>query len=108
MLEPAGQRTATVEEFAEIYAFVRGIPPGQVASYGQVGDAVGATARTVGWAMSQAPADVPWQRVVGADGYLRTAKRSPRLREMQQTLLESEGVTFDAKGCVEARCFANL
>ncbi len=86
--------TASSEDtasFAAIYDFVRSIPPGRVASYGDVGAAVGVTARTVGWAMSVAPEDVPWQRVVGADGYLRIAKRSPHLKEKQRTLLEAEG-----------------
>jgi methylated-DNA-protein-cysteine methyltransferase-like protein len=87
--------------FAAIYAFVRALPTGRVASYGDVGAAVGVTARTVGWAMSVAPEDVPWQRVVGADGYLRIAKRSPHLKEKQRALLEAEGVTFDEKGYVQ-------
>ena len=69
------------------------------------GRAVGAPARAVGWAMNQAPDDVPWQRVVGADGYLRIARRSPHLRDLQQQLLEGEGVVLDQKGCVERRFF---
>lgn len=94
-------------EFAAIYDYVRTVPAGRVTSYGEVGAAVGVSARTVGWALSYAPADVPWQRVVGADGYLRIAKRSPELREVQRGLLESEGVALDAKGCVERRFFLN-
>jgi methylated-DNA-protein-cysteine methyltransferase-like protein len=92
-------------EFAAIYAAVREIPPGRVMSYGEVGALVGAGARTVGWAMSFAPEGVPWQRVVGADGYLRIAKRSPHLQTLQRTLLEAEGVAFDDKNCVERRFF---
>ncbi len=48
---------------------------------------------------------MPWQRVVGADGYLRIAKRSPELWQLQRALLEAEGVTFDEKNCVERRFF---
>lgn len=91
--------------FAPIYDYVRAIPPGMVVSYGDVGAAVGVTARTVGWAMSRAPEDVPWQRIVGADGYLRIARRSPHLKQLQRALLEAEGVTFDAGDCVEHRHF---
>jgi methylated-DNA-protein-cysteine methyltransferase-like protein len=87
-------------EFQAVYDYVRTVPRGRVVSYGDVGAAVGVTARTVGWAMSLAPEDVPWQRVVGADGYLRIAKRSPELRQLQRTLLEAEGVAFDERGHV--------
>lgn len=92
-------------EFEAIYNYVRSIPRGRVASYGDVGAAVGATARTVGWAMSTVPGDVPWQRVVGADGYLRIARRSPHLRQRQEDLLKSEGVVVNDKGYVERRFF---
>jgi len=64
-----------------------------------------ASAREVGWALGMAPADVPWQRVVGADGYLRIAKRSPHLRDLQKSLLADEGVIVNEKGCVERRFF---
>lgn len=86
-----------------VLARVRLIPPGQVMSYGQVGDEVGCTARQAGWAMNQAwdGANVPWQRVVGSDGHLRTAKRSPLLAQRQRVLLEAEGVTFRPSGGVD-------
>jgi methylated-DNA-protein-cysteine methyltransferase-like protein len=88
-----------------VYAYVRSIPPGRVLSYGDVGQAVGVGARAVGWALSFCPPDVPWQRVVGADGYLRIAKRSPHLKLRQKQLLEGEGVVFDDKERVERRFF---
>jgi methylated-DNA-protein-cysteine methyltransferase-like protein len=88
-----------------VYAYVRSIPPGRVLSYGDVGQAVGVGARSVGWALSFCPPDVPWQRVVGADGYLRIAKRSPHLKLRQKQLLEGEGVVFDDKERVERRFF---
>lgn len=86
-----------------VLARVRLIPPGRVMSYGQVGDAVGCTARQAGWALNQAwdGAEVPWQRVVGSDGHLRTAKRSPALAARQKELLEAEGVTFRQSGSVD-------
>ena len=86
--------------FEAIYAVVRASPPGQVMSYGQVGRETGCTARTVGWAMANVQEDVPWQRVVGADGYLRVGRRSVALQEAQRKLLEREGVTFIENGCV--------
>ena len=82
---------------------VRLIPAGQVMSYGQVGDAVGCSAREAGWAMNQIADEdeAPWQRVVGSDGYLRIAKRSQAWAARQRTLLESEGVTFKPNTCVD-------
>lgn len=87
--------------FQAIYDLVRSIPIGQVMSYGQVGQEVGCSARTVGWAMANAlEGDVPWQRVVGSDGYLRIGRRSAALQDAQRKLLEREGVTFTDGGCV--------
>jgi methylated-DNA-protein-cysteine methyltransferase-like protein len=90
-----------VSQFAEIFDAVRTIPEGKVASYGQIASFVGATARTVGWAVSSPPEDVPWHRVVGADGTLRIGKRSPILMKLQRELLEAEGVSFLENGCVD-------
>lgn len=86
-----------------VHARVRLIPPGRVMSYGQVGDAVGVSARKTGWAMQQAPdeTDVPWQRVVGSDGYLRIGRRSAFLMARQRALLEAEGVAFRPNGTVD-------
>lgn len=44
------------------------IPGGEVASYGDVAEVLGIGARQVGRAMSLMNADVPWWRVVYADG----------------------------------------
>lgn len=84
-----------VGRFERVYAAVREIPPGRVLSYGQVAAAVGTTPRAVGWAMSDAPESVPWHRVVGAGGFLSIVRRSPALKALQQSLLESEGVRVD-------------
>ena len=94
-----------MSDFDAVYEYVRTIPAGRVTSYGAVGAEIGLGPREVGWAMNIAPKDVPWQRVVGADGYLRIAKRDPHLRALQQSLLEGEGVALNDKGCVERRFF---
>lgn len=71
-------------------------------SYGQVADLAGCTARVAGWAMANVTdAAVPWQRVVGSDGYLRIGRRSTALQELQRSLLVQEGVTFKDNGCVD-------
>jgi methylated-DNA-protein-cysteine methyltransferase-like protein len=93
--------------FERIYAYVRQIPSGKVLSYGEVGQAVGVTARTVGWAMADCPDDVPWHRVVGHDGALRTIKRSPEAFAEQKSRLLAEGITFEESGRVQIGDFWN-
>ncbi len=84
-----------------VYVFVRQIPKGKVLSYGQVAEACGVpSARQVGRWMAFAPDDVPWWRVVGADGTLRIQRRDPMLAQLQRAHLESEGVRFDSDGRV--------
>ncbi len=83
--------------YDRIYAVVRKIPAGKVATYGQIATMVGrCTPRMVGYAMAALPfeTDVPWQRVINRQG-----KVSPRTSghgsSHQQQFLEAEGVTFD-------------
>lgn len=89
--------------YERIYALVRRIPRGQVATYGQVAAlAGGCTARMVGYALAALPfdTDVPWQRVIN-----RMGKISPRSGgaggALQRQMLEAEGVAFDHAGRVD-------
>lgn len=97
-----------MSDFQAIYAHVRTIPVGQVESYGDVGRSVGVTARTVGFAMAACPEEVPWHRVVGSDGYLRIAKRSPVHFAEQKARLAEEGVSVDDRGFVPPEAFAGV
>ncbi len=86
----------------QVYAFVRRVPAGRVVSYGMVAEACPPlTARQVGRLMAFAPDDVPWWRVVGADGTLRIRRRDPMLAQLQRAYLEAEGVPFDEAGRVQ-------
>lgn len=85
------------EWYRNVYECICEIPVGRVATYGQVADltrGVSVTARQVGTALRSAPEGVPWQRVVGAGGYLPIGKVSPELKLLQRHLLMEEGVTF--------------
>src|SRR5262245_16911462 len=89
--------------YERIYMLVRQIPPGKVATYGQIARMVsGCTARMVGYAMSALgnETDVPWQRVINSQG-----KVSPRAggsgAARQRQMLEAEGVHFDQQGQVD-------
>ena len=82
-----------------VYEIVRRIPAGHVMTYGQIADILGEgyTPRTVGFVMHAAPDDVPWQRVINAQGACSTG-RVLLPHNVQQSLLEAEGITFDARG----------
>jgi methylated-DNA-protein-cysteine methyltransferase-like protein len=95
--------------YERIYAIVRRIPPGKVTTYGRVAELVGGcTARMVGYAMAAlkrgtAP-DVPWQRVINAQG--RISVHGDGIgNAMQRTLLEEEGVVFDEQDRVDFAVF---
>ncbi len=77
----------------ELWQLVRDIPRGEVRTYGQLGRELQnpTSGRIVGRWMAQAPDDVPWWRVVAANGVLATWKRDPRLGQLQAQLLQQEG-----------------
>jgi methylated-DNA-protein-cysteine methyltransferase related protein len=96
-MAPDEQNSGFPDWYEAVYAAVRAVPKGKVATYGQVAGVVSGvvvTARQVGTAMHFAPSDVPWQRVVGAGGRLPIGKRSPELQLLQRQLLAQEGVPF--------------
>lgn len=90
--------------YQKVWEVVRQIPPGRVSSYGQIAsfitapEVVEATsyrafgARWVGGAMKGCPEDVPWQRVINAQGKISLKGEA---YQRQKILLESEGVVFD-------------
>jgi methylated-DNA-protein-cysteine methyltransferase related protein len=70
------------------------IPEGKVASYGQVAAAAGYPRhhRQVAQFLRKYGSHVPWQRVVGAGGVLKTSDEGAM---HQRLLLEREGVRFN-------------
>ena len=76
---------------AKIYSVVRRIPRGSVLSYGDVGRIVGTGPRQVAAAMRDCPAGLPWHRVVGAGGKIRTAGETAWV---QRERLMAEGIRF--------------
>jgi methylated-DNA-protein-cysteine methyltransferase related protein len=83
-----------------VLSLVRAIPPGRVATYGQIARLAGhpRAARQVGGVLYglRAGEDVPWQRVVNAAGGLSTYRVGSG--ELQRALLEREGVAFGPDG----------
>ena len=93
-----------MNSFDRIYAVVRRIPRGTVATYGQVALLAGNPrwARVVGYALhvNPDPEGIPCYRVVTKDG-----RTSPAFAfggaDMQRALLEADGVGFTPDGRVE-------
>ena len=85
--------------FASVYALVAQIPPGFVASYGQLARMLGAprAARQVGWAMRCCPDNIPWQRVVKDSGEIAGGGHA----DFRRILLDEERVSFLPDGRVD-------
>ena len=92
-----------------VWDITRLVPPGRVSTYGQIASMIPPPgslslkdyeafgARWVGGAMANCPEDVPWQRVINAQG-----KISPRPgAQRQKELLEEEGVQFDDRDRID-------
>jgi methylated-DNA-protein-cysteine methyltransferase-like protein len=92
--------------FDEVYRVVAMIPPGRVATYGQIAAYLGNPrgARTVGWALHSTPAgmDLPWHRVINAQGRIGGPPDGYRARE-QRALLEAEGIVFGRGGRIDLK-----
>ncbi len=94
--------------YERIYAIVRQIPEGRVATYGQIAAIVGGcSARMVGYAMAALKSgehpDVPWQRVINRQG--KISIHDPFGKYHQRLLLEEEGVHFDSRDQVDFKEF---
>lgn len=90
-----------------VYVIVRDIPKGKVMTYGQLAGLLGEgyTARTVGYVMHGADTEnVPWQRVINSQGKCSTGRLTIPVN-LQQELLEAEGVVFSASGKCDMREF---
>lgn len=89
-----------------VYEIVNAIPAGKVMTYGQIAEILGEgyTPRTVGYTMHAADTEnVPWQRVINSQGACSTGRITVPVN-LQQQILESEGVSFNEKG----RCDLNV
>jgi methylated-DNA-protein-cysteine methyltransferase-like protein len=86
--------------YARIYAAVKRIPTGRVATYGQVARLAGLPrhARQVGYALSTLQDDrVPWHRVVNSKGEI-SLRALPMVENQQRHLLLREGIRFNRRG----------
>ncbi len=95
---PGTSKSRREEMFQRFYALVDSVPRGQVATYGQIAREAGLPrhARHVGAALRRLPkgTELPWHRVLGADGKIRPATRSGGAEQRRR--LREEGVEVRA------------
>ena len=84
------------DRVAAIIATIRRIPKGKVQSYGRIDDEA---PRLVGHVLATTTEDLPWQRVVHADGSIPKGKR-------QRDVLIEEGVVMKGDRVDMKRCRA--
>jgi len=96
----------------KVSEMVRQVPQGKVATYAQIAALVGPPEgmseqdyrafgpRWVGGAMAACPDDVPWQRIINAQGKISLRGGS---EVHQRELLEAEGVVFDERERVDLK-----
>ena len=97
----------------QVWEIVKRIPAGKVSTYGRIADMITPPnemdskaykafgARWVGGAMAKCPEDVPWWRVINAQGKVSARPGAQRQRE----LLEAEGVVFDKREKINLKVF---
>jgi methylated-DNA-protein-cysteine methyltransferase-like protein len=93
--------------YERVVRFIRSVPAGKVATYGQIADYAGnpRAAREVAYILhsSSEKEGLPWQRVINSKGSI-SLKRG-RGYELQKKMLEDEGVVFDGEDRVDLARF---
>ena len=89
--------------FKQVYEIVERVPHGRVVSYGQIARMLGhpRAAREVGRAMRCCPENLPWQRVVMADGTVTGGNYA----DIRRAMLEAEGVGFQPDGRIDMKTY---
>lgn len=94
-----------MKSYDRIYAIVRQIPPGKVATYGQIADLAElyGQARLIGYALYRVvdSDNVPWHRVINAKGQISQSPHRNGSDDLQRVLLEAEGIPFRANGTID-------
>ncbi len=88
------------ESFTErVKTLIKEIPPGKVATYGQIATYAGnyRAARQVAWILhsSSRKDNLPWHRVINSKGHISLPPGQGY--ETQKEMLEKEGIIFEEK-----------
>ncbi|USA45781.1 MGMT family protein [Acinetobacter sp. C26M] len=99
----------TNELHRQILEVIALIPYGKVASYGQIAKLAGLPKhpRLVGYVLKHLDKDseIPWHRVINSQGKISVTRINEKGENVQQTLLEQEGV-YLLNGKVSLKIFA--
>ena len=81
------------ERLERVWAEVRRVPKGRVATYGDIAELAGCTARQAGSALRNSPPGLrlPWHRIVAAGGRIALPGDSGITQRLK---LQEEGVAF--------------
>jgi methylated-DNA-protein-cysteine methyltransferase-like protein len=93
--------------FYNILDIVKQIPQGKVATYGQIAFIAGTqNPRLVGFALAtlKEGTDIPWFRVINSKGNISFPEKSDGFK-IQYSLLQNEGIIFDAKNRINLEQF---
>lgn len=92
----------------EIIKFIRQIPKGRIATYGQIAKLAGKPqgSRGVAWILNSSSEayDLPWQRVVNSKGQISFPIGTAEFNR-QKRLLVKEGVEFTDKNQIDLKKF---
>lgn len=88
------------QAFEKIWATIRRVPLGRVATYGQIATEAGfpKRPRLTAQALANVPPgmELPWYRIINAQGRISIPEDHPGYRE-QRRRLRGEGIQFDGK-----------
>jgi carbonic anhydrase len=103
-----------VSVYFEVYEIVKDIPRGRILTYGLISNLLEKrlSAQGVGWALRALSSDtankksnkkyhsgnVPWHRVINSTGGISTSRNTEMQPDLQQSLLEAEGIVFNSEG----------
>ena len=91
----------------KVYQAVALIPFGQVATYGQIAELIGAygCARQIGWSLKRLrlPSSIPWHRVINAKGEVSMSIGREGTDWVQIDLLKREGIFIDQDFKIQLR-----
>ena len=109
MVSTGGSNEMTVKKSFDlrVYETVSQIPFGQVATYGQIAELIGAygCARQIGWSLKRLrlPSTIPWHRVINSKEEVSMCIGREGTDWVQIDLLKREGVFIDQDFKIQLR-----
>jgi methylated-DNA-protein-cysteine methyltransferase-like protein len=101
---PRPKSIAFARIHAEVLRLVTLVPAGKFTTYGSLAVHMNVSARHVAFVLSsltdEEAAELPWHRVVGAEGRI-SPNMPPAVARKQRSRLRAEGLKFNARGFIK-------